>query len=293
MGMDIRLFTNNDYYQRWRDSKLSLYRSLEQANIELCSSNSFTKSELIEIHACMKSNNFVILSLPYSSERTTAQDEQYVIALNAELGLTHNEQHYILERSASALAVITPKDTTEGEFIPYTSRKLNWHTDGYYNSPEKRIRSFTLHCTNPATQGGANHFMDIEMVYILLREENAELTQLLLHPEAMSIPAHIKDGNVLRAESIESIFMVDELSQSLYMRYTQRKRNITFHSEVEEAVHKINELLSTDTIYHHIHTLEAGQGIISHNAIHTRDEFVHDENNPRVMLRGRYFNRVS
>ena len=36
------------------------------------------------------------------------------------------------------------KDKRQGEYIPYTNKKLNWHTDGYYNSEKEEVRAFIL-----------------------------------------------------------------------------------------------------------------------------------------------------
>ena len=37
------------------------------------------------------------------------------------------------------------KDKRQGEYIPYTNKKLNWHTDGYYNSEREEVRAFILY----------------------------------------------------------------------------------------------------------------------------------------------------
>ena len=45
----------------------------------------------------------------------------------------------------SPVSSIMPIETEESlNYIPYTNKKLNWHTDGYYN--EKPIFSWLLHC---------------------------------------------------------------------------------------------------------------------------------------------------
>ena len=59
--------------------------------------------------------------------------------------------------------------TPRSEFIPYTDRALNWHTDGYYYPASRRIRTFILHCLEPAASGGVNRLLDHEIAYSLLR----------------------------------------------------------------------------------------------------------------------------
>ena len=42
---------------------------------------------------------------------------------------------------ADELSDITPSEdeaSPRGEFIPYTHKPINWHTDGYYNTLDRR-----------------------------------------------------------------------------------------------------------------------------------------------------------
>lgn len=48
------------------------------------------------------------------------------------------------------------------DYIPYSNLPLNWHSDGYYNVPERQIRAMVLHCVRPATSGGVN---DMRLLY--------------------------------------------------------------------------------------------------------------------------------
>ena len=294
--MNRAILTNNDAYARWRDTKLEHYQPLAQCIVEVDTLSKLSSAQCSRINSIVSTNNFVIIAdreyvpvplcIPHPNE-------QQILALNAQLGLKHNEQHYVLEQNEGQLAIITPSDTKTNEFIPYTTQPLNWHTDGYYNSPTERIRSFTLFCSSPAISGGANHFMDIEMLYILMREQDSELTALLTRSDAMTIPAHIQDGVEVRPASIGPIFFHDRESDTLYMRYTQRKRNITFADGLSESIKLLNTTLSKQSPYHHVHTLTAGESIMTNNIIHTRDAFVQDNTHPRVMLRGRYFQRIN
>jgi alpha-ketoglutarate-dependent taurine dioxygenase len=60
------------------------------------------------------------------------------------------------------------------EFIPYTDKPIRWHTDGYYNIPERTVRGMVLHCVQSAASGGENQLLDHEIAYILLRDENPD-----------------------------------------------------------------------------------------------------------------------
>ena len=65
---------------------------------------------------------------------------------------------------------------------------IKWHTDGYYNPPERQVRSFVLHCVHSAAQGGENRLLDHEIAYLMLRDENADFIRALSTADAMTIP---------------------------------------------------------------------------------------------------------
>jgi hypothetical protein len=132
------------------------------------------------------------------------------------------------------------------------------------------------------------------MIYLLLREDNPDVVKALIHPEAMSIPEHRVDGEVRRKTSTGPIFFIDELSKKLSLRYTQRKKNIEFLDslEIKQAVEHLDVLLSTTTDYHFKRLMQTGQGMLCNNVLHKRNAFTDDKDNPRLLLRGRYFNRI-
>lgn len=274
-------------YKSWRDKKLENYiTDIKQCFVEIANPQSLSNAEIKQIKFLSKVNNFALIQTP-----KTQNYEQDVLAINARLGLINNDKHYFL--GERGLAHITKSsDKKQGEFIPYTDKPINWHTDGYYNNEKHRIRAFTLFCVHNADIGGENQWLDIEMLYILLREKNPELTKLLTQNNAMTIPAHIVDNKVVREESKGAIFCKDELSNSVYMRYTQRKKNIVFADGMKEAIDFLDQTLANGSPYHFKYKMQEAQGIINNNVIHTRIGFVDNPNTPRLMLRGRYFVRV-
>jgi hypothetical protein len=52
------------------------------------------------------------------------------------------------------------------EFIPYTDKAIGWHTDGYYNAVDHRVRAFSLFCVLPAATGGVNQWIESSCVLI-------------------------------------------------------------------------------------------------------------------------------
>ena len=273
-------------YPYWRDEKLKNFQSLDNCLVELKNTQELSLIEKNKIKELCKTNNFALIQTPKALKY-----DSMVLDFNTQLGLIQNDKHLFI--SSNDLAHITPvKNKQQGEFIPYTNKKINWHTDGYYNDLEHRVRSFTLFCAKPAKSGGVNNWLDIEMLYILFREKDEKLIKLLSLIDSMTIPAHTRDNKVLRVESKDAIFLTDNKTNSLYMRYTQRKKNIYFHNEVLEAVNLLDTILEGGSDYHHQHKMLEGQGIINNNVIHTRSSFVSYDKEPRVMLRGRYFVRV-
>ena len=216
-------------------------------------------------------------------------------AIAARFGLTRMEGNLCADEDG-----ITPLQVDasgqRGRYIPYTDRPLNWHTDGYYNTAEKRLCAMTLHCVEPAAEGGENGLLDPDIAYILMRDENPAYIEALCHADAMAIPANEDAGGDVRAEVTGPVFSVLAGGQ-LYMRYTARKRNIRWRDDpvTGAAVAFLAGLLSGTSPYIIRHRLAAGEGLISNNVLHMRDGFADsaDPAHRRLMLRGRFYDRVS
>jgi alpha-ketoglutarate-dependent taurine dioxygenase len=284
------LLIDPDDYKYWRDEKLANAVSrIEECLVEIANPYVLTDAEKGKIQQLCQYNNFALFE-------TRAQDNyaEAIMQFNRQFGLTDQDQH--LYADGDGLARISQSDQQkQAEFIPYTDKAIGWHTDGYYNSVEQRIRAFSLFCVTPASAGGENQWIDSQMVYLLLRENNIDVATALTHPKAMSIPAHIVDGVSRRKTSIGPIFFTDQRTKQLMMRYTQRKRNIEFYdsTEIKQAIALLDDLLNAHTAHHFQHLMRANQGIICNNVVHNRSKFVDDKSTPRLLLRGRYFNSVS
>jgi len=178
------------------------------------------------------------------------------------------------------------------EYIPYSNRPIRWHTDGYYNAPHARVRGFIMHCVSPAIKGGANRFLDPELVYMRLRDEEPAFIAALMHPRALSIPANRADGTVVRAQSSGPVFSVDPAGGTLHMRYTARKRSIAWRDDrlTVRAVRALEAAI--EALPRVALRLGAGEGIVANNVLHAREGFIDDERRPRVLLRARYYERV-
>jgi alpha-ketoglutarate-dependent taurine dioxygenase len=182
-----------------------------------------------------------------------------------------------------------------GEFIPYTSRPIGWHTDGYYNPPDRRIRAMLLHCVRPAAEGGENTLLDHEIAYLRLRDEDPAHVRALMLPDALTIPAREDEDGVARPAETGPVFSLEPGSGALHMRYTARTKSIEWKRDgaIAAAVAALARVLATPSPHHHRLTLEPGMGILCNNVLHERTGFVDDASAPRLLLRARYYDRVA
>jgi len=206
------------------------------------------------------------------------------------LGLKIAEKH----RSAgqAGIVALSPSDDPDKKaFIPYSTKALNWHTDGYYNPPGEEIRAMALHCVRPAFKGGGNQLLDPEIAYIRLRDINPDYIAALSHPQAMTIPGYNDPNGKIRAASIGPVFLRGENGR-LTMRYTARTRSIHWRDDemTRKAAKELIDLLTGNEPCIARVTLSKGQGILCNNVLHNRTGF--DANNDRLMFRIRFHNRV-
>ncbi len=134
-------------------------------------------------------------------------------------------------------------------YIPYSNRRLQWHTDGYYNPPERQVRAFVLHCVTPAANGGENALLDPEIAYLRLRDENPEFIRALMAPDVLTIPANTEEGGENRPAQTGPVFSIDPVTGSLHMRYTARTRSIEWKpdAKTQNAVKALEQLLASDS----------------------------------------------
>ena len=212
---------------------------------------------------------------------------QTIRTLGAQLGLTRLDHNLCTEDDGIAVLAVVDKGRRQ-EYIPYTNRPINWHTDGYYNPVQEQVRAFTMHCTSPAAEGGANKLLDPEIVYILLREQNPDHIQALMVEDAMTIPANIENGTEIRPCQSGPVFSVDADTGRLHMRYTARTRSIAWRQDPDTraAVTALETVLAGDCPYIFHHRLEAGQGLVCNNVLHRREAFV---DNPEAGVRRRLY----
>lgn len=276
-------------YHSWLEKKLDDYPlNIEDIIVEVNDPKALTRAEYSVIHDLIRKTNMAV----YSSSCTADEDKSIPEKLSQQFGLTDVDNNKGADDGITALRVVT--DEWRGQYIPYTNRAIHWHTDGYYNVPDKRINALLLHCVSPAAQGGENALLDPEIIYIRLRQENPDYIRALMQNDVMMIPANInKQGEVIRPDRYGPVFSILD-DGNLNMRYTARSRSIVWKQEplVLDAIKLIHDYLHTDSPYIYRGTLQSGQGVICNNVLHDRSGFNEDERHKRLLYRMRYYQRV-
>ena len=292
-GKNMSPFSLNDdqAYRNWRDAKLEHYpANLHDLVIEVDDINRLSNAEHDKVvNSCKKANAAIYKSRKALSSKNNLRE------VCANFGLRHLDKNlYADDDGISALQVSSEK--RQFEYIPYSNNPIKWHTDGYYNPLDHKIRAMVLHCAHPARAGGDNFLLDHEIVYILMRDENPDFIAALMQPDVMTIPANIEQGVEIRPEQSGPVFSVDGLTGDLHMRYTARTRSIEWKQQeiVKQAVSYLEHLLSSDLPYILRYRLQANEGILSNNILHGREKFENGESpdGQRLMYRARYYDRI-
>ncbi len=283
---------NESGYRAWRDARLAAYpRSIDDLIVPLADPRQLSADEFAALEArCARANMAL-----YSAPHLPAADKSIPGQLARQLGLVRLEGNYLADEDG--LSSITPATDegsgVRGDFIPYTHKPINWHTDGYYNAPDRRILGMTLHCAQDAESGGENALLDHEIAYIQLRDVNPDYVAALMQPDAMTIPARMDENNVARAEQSGPVFAVDPDDGFLTMRYTARTRSIVWKNDTvtQAAVKTLADILASSE-YILTARLAPGMGLICNNVLHTRNGFSDSPEHRRLLYRGRYYDRL-
>jgi len=220
-------------------------------------------------------------------------DEAMLQQFGQVFGLNHLDANWLAgEDGISEIQVVN--GGTRKNYIPYTDKPIKWHTDGYYNTPERTIRSMLLHCVRPAERGGENRLMDHEIAYLLLRDQNPEYIRALSAMDAMTIPERVDEIDGVRPAQSGPVFSTDHKGK-LHMRYTARTRSIEWKADdaTRSALSALEQLLASDLPYLLCAKLESGMGLICNNVLHDRAGFTDSNAHPRLLFRARYQDRIS
>jgi hypothetical protein len=280
-------------YAAWRERKLDTApRRIEDIVVELDNPRALTTGERDALLERCATANMAI----YSSNTLGDADKEIPRRLGLQLGLVHLDSHWLTDDDAiSPISVRGAEERGERkEFIPYTDKPIRWHTDGYYNPPERTVRGMILHCVQSAASGGESQLLDHEIAYILLRDENPDFIRALSQDDAMTIPPRLDDTGVARAVQSGPVFSVDAQG-FLHMRYTARSISIEWRSDAttQAAIAALAKLLATPTLWTLRGRLEPGMGLACNNVLHDRSGFTESAQQRRLLYRARYHERVA
>ncbi len=278
-------------YAAWREQKLDTApRRIEDIVVTLDDPRQLKAAERASLVDLNQRCNMAI----YVSKTGTDPDKEIPRRLGAQLGMTTLDGHWLTDNDGiSPISVTGAEQRGERkEFIPYTDKPIRWHTDGYYNAPERTIRGLLLHCVQSGAAGGTNQLLDHEIAYLLLRDENPDFIRALSAPDAMTIPARTDDQGVARDAQPGPVFSVNA-DGTLHMRYTARTVSIAWNAAAVAARMALERILATPTPWTFHGRLEPGMGLVSNNVLHDRSAFTETPEKRRLLYRARYYERVA
>lgn len=282
---------NTAAYLRWCEHKLA--RAITDTNdliVEIKDPRSLTKAEHAALlERCQRSNMAV-----YSTSTGDA-DEDMVRQFGLQFGLNSLDANWLAGEQGITRVTVSTEDGQRQAYIPYTDRAIKWHTDGYYNPPERQVRGMILHCVQSAGKGGENRLMDHEIAYLMLRDANSDFIRALSAADAMTIPERTDEQGVARAAQTGPVFSIYPASGTLHMRYTARTRSIEWKQDAITlaAVASLEKLLASDLPHIHRTRLEPGMGLLCNNVLHDRAEFRDIPDQARLLYRARYHDRIA
>lgn len=277
-------------FRAWRARKLRGYpETVEALRVEIARPPLLSRGERTRLLGLLGKANMALIAGPPGR----LMDAAAILALGRQLGLERLDNNLCADESAvSTLRVETAGRASE--YIPYTNRPLSWHTDGYYNGPDRQVRAWMLYCLQDALEGGANALLDHEIAYLRLRDEDPSLVRALMHPQALTIPPNLDAGVEIRPASTGPVFSVRD--GQLHMRYSARSRNVQWleNADLDRARKALERLFSMEDVYIFRHKLMPGEGYVSNNVLHNRDAFSDSDEagRARVLLRVRYLDAI-
>jgi alpha-ketoglutarate-dependent taurine dioxygenase len=275
-------------YTAWRERKIAEYpRSADELIVEVRDPRRLDGVERAAMADRLRRANMAV----YASPCGELEDKEIPRALGRQFGLERLDPNWLADDDGVS-SIAAREGEAHGEFIPYTDRAIRWHTDGYYNPPERCIRAFVLHCVRSAADGGESLLLDHEIAYLMLRDENPDWIRALMQPGAMTIPERTEGGAVARAARTAPVFSVEE-DGMLHMRYTARTVSIGWAGDADTAaaVERLAQWLAADAPRALRVRLEPGMGVICNNVLHARSAFRDDPARPRLLYRARYYDR--
>ena len=270
------LKNSRNNYKLWANKKLEGFsKKIDDLIVEIKNPNSLSKSEKNIMSKTINQHNMVFFQI----NKETIDLKSSIKALGAQIGLGDYEIDSKSDSGGLTEIKIHTNIESNTEYIPYTDKKLNWHTDGYYNNDKNLILSWLLFCKTQSGNGGVNKYMDHEIAYILFNEHFNNISDLMLS-NTYRIPKNELSGR----EAVDSpIFSF--INSKLHMKFSMREKNIIWNDKSKEAANNLKDIIKNAERYHITHKFLEGQGVITNNIIHMRTSFTNLEKKNRLLYR--------
>ncbi|MBI5938180.1 MAG: TauD/TfdA family dioxygenase [Betaproteobacteria bacterium] len=281
---------NEAGYQAWRAQKLAGYpQRAEELIVDVRDPSQLSDAEYQALWQRLAKTGMAI----YATNRGEAENKSIPRDIATQFGLTHLDANWLADEDG--ISSLTPQDEggqKRGEYIPYTHHRIRWHTDGYYNPPERRIFAMTLHCVRAADEGGENELMDHELAYLYLRDADPNHIRALMAEDAMTIPARTDEAGTARPDEVGPALLVD--AGRLHLRYTARTKSIAWKQDAATlaAVKALEDLLASEPVGVFKLKLLPGMGLLCNNVLHTRSGFSDRPEHRRLLYRARYHDHI-
>ena len=280
--MNILEIPRNDY-KLWADKKLERFSNkIDDLIVEINNPSSLTKPEKTYMSNIINQHNIVFFQI----DKEATDLKAAIKIMRSQIGLGNYEIDSKSDDDGLTEIKIHSKHQSNAEYIPYTNKKLNWHTDGYYNNNENLILSWILFCRTQSESGGMNKYMDHEIAYILFNEAYNNISDLMLH-NTYTIP----ENTHTQRKAVDSpIFSF--INGKLHMKFTMREKNILWNDKSQKAASNLKNIVNNSDEYHITHKFTEGQGVITNNVIHMRTPFTNLEKKNRLLYRLRSKKRM-
>ncbi|MEK9906461.1 MAG: TauD/TfdA family dioxygenase [Gammaproteobacteria bacterium] len=273
------LSSKSSKFLKWASQKENnIPKNINEISVEIKDINRTTKNEISKIRSTLDRFN----SCLYRSNRDL-ESNSCLLDFAKAVGMKTFDCNNI---EANEISTISSIKNEKIQYIPYTNKALNWHTDGYYD--KKPLFSWLLHCINPADDGGENYLLDHELAmreYVLSHDD----IEVLMNKRAITIP---ESQGSNRSELSTYIFSFDNDYEKLHMRFSMRKENIKMSDNTLTAMSKLTNVIENNCSKYSItYKLSKNEGILSNNILHGRNSFK-DDKVQRKLLRIRSYERL-
>jgi len=288
MAQKRDFLSDEDRYREWRKNKLRNYpQSVEDIFVPVDGLRDLKAEQKAAIKAACGRANMVIYQC-----RDTFVDRAAIIAFAGQFGLARIDRH--LCANAEGVSELSVASTgVRSDYVPYSNRALSWHTDGYYNDPQRQINAVILHCAQSAASGGENALLDPELAYIMMRDEDPRFITAFEHPQCMTIPANSGSEGEIRPAQTGPVFSYGARGD-IHMRFSARRKNISWRDDPLTTAARcfLAEILDDGSGPVMRYRLRNGEGLLSNNVLHDRTEFSDGQDQRRLLYRARFFDRI-